>query len=449
MHDLTHALRSRRTTVTMAVDEALARIEASQPDLRAAAAVLHERARADACDLDAELVAGRDRGPLHGIPVGVKDVIDVEGLPTAAGSRLPARTATRSATVVDRLREAGAVIVAKTNTHEFAFGALTPPTRNPWDTDRMPGGSSGGSAALVGAGVLPLALGTDTGGSIREPAALCGATGFKPTLGRLPVDGVVPLSWSLDTIGPIAADVASCDVAFDAMRDGNDTAGLRVARPPSRMVPGSRLAVWAETHRRLDTHTRAGWERGLALLEEAGARIEEVSLGEPDDAVAATLVLLGAEALSYHRRTFTTRRDAYGQDVAAYLDLAASFGAADLVDAQRLRAQLRRRIDRLLTVYDATLTPAQLVIPPAVDDDEVTFDDGRRGPRDLTLIRSLAPFNLTGHPAISLPATGGGPAAFPVSLQLASARGTDVELLNFARQVEHAVGGPFPPPSTY
>lgn len=375
---------------------------------------------------------------MHGIPIAVKDLLDQAGLVTTAGSRILAdNLAERDAPVVAALVTAGAVIVARSTTHEFAFGALTPPTRNPWDPARMPGGSSGGSAALVGAGVVRAAIGTDTGGSIREPAALCGAVGCKPTTGSYDLTGIVPLAWSLDTVGPIAASPQDAAAVLEAMAPARRTAHEHLRAPE---LTRARIAVWSELHDRMQPEVRRVYAASLAALEDAGAVLEEVALGDPDEALGVTLVVLGAEALSYHRGWFEQRPEDYAPDVRAYLELSATFTAADLVDAQRLRHAWRGRVEAVLRRYDVLLTPAQLVVAPSVDDDRVTLEDGRTAPRDLTLIRPLAPFNLTGHPAVSAPVGAGHVTGLPVAAQLVGPAGSERGLLDLAAQLQQVVG---------
>ncbi len=420
------------------LDEALALLDRWEPTILAVTLDLRDRARGQARQADRELRSGLERGPLHGIPIAVKDLLDIAGHRTSAGSRLTeGHRAMRSAQTVDALEAAGAVLVAKANTHEYAFGALTPPTRNPRDPRCMPGGSSGGSAALVGAGVFGAAVGTDTAGSVREPAALCGAVGLKPTTGRVSNEGVVPLSWSLDTVGPIGACVA--DAAY--LLGGLGIApSYRDSDPTPRTLSGLRVAIWDAAFHRLQAPVRDGLERGLSRLVDAGATLTSVSPGEPDELVAAALVLLGAEALAFHASFLPSRRNDYRPDVIAYLDLSATFTSTDLVNAQRIRRRFKESVDQIFSTHDLFLSPAQIVLPPRVDDVDVVFEDGRRAPRDLSLIRTLAPFNLSGHPALSLPVAVDGSTGHTVSLQLVAEHDRDWWLLGIGALLEDAVG---------
>lgn len=423
------------------LDETLARLDRWEPSLRSVTLDLRERARERARGADRELADGHDRGLLHGIPIAVKDLLDLAGTRTSAGSRLTSgHVATTSAPVVTALEAAGAVIVAKVNTHEYAFGALTPPTRNPRDLRCMPGGSSGGSGAIVGAGIVAAAVGTDTAGSIREPAALCGVVGLKPTLGRVPTAGVVPLSWSLDTVGPLAASVA--DVAHLLAACGAPSL-VSDGEPLPTSLRGLRMTLWAPSFHILQSEVRDGLDRGLGLLSDAGVELTGVELVDPDQLVAAALVLLGSEALAFHRPNLPGRRDEYGEDVLAYLDLSAGFSGADVIDAQRVRHRFTAMVDAVLATCDVLLAPAQTVLPPLVDAPDVVMEDGRRAPRDLSLVRTLAPFNLSGHPALSLPVAVDGPTRHTVSLQLVAGHGRDRWLLGVGALLE-ALVGPIP-----
>jgi aspartyl-tRNA(Asn)/glutamyl-tRNA(Gln) amidotransferase subunit A len=434
------ALRASATTPTALLADCLERIEAWEPRLRALTTLTADRALAAATAAERELAAGRDRGPLHGVPVLVKDLVDVEGVPTTGGSAfLRANVATADAPVVRRLREAGAVLVGKANTHEFAFGALTPPTRNPWDLERMPGGSSGGSGAAVAAGLVPAALGTDTAGSVREPAALCGLVGLKPTFGRVSCRGVLPLAWSLDTVGPMTATVEDCRILFSVL-EGPDpgyasTASRSTGAAPPRPGPeGLRVGVVAELLAPLQSEVEEPLRALLGRLAGAGADVREVAIGDVDELIAVTFVILGAEALSYHRPWLERHPERYSPDVLAYLRLADRYTAADYVDAQRLRAAFRDRVDALLAATDVLVSPAQMVLAPRVEDETVAFPGGGEAPRDLTLIRPLAPFSLSGHPAVSLPVARAAQ-GLPVGVQLVGAAFRDEELLDVAGAV--------------
>ena len=430
------ALRQRDTTAGELVKSCLDRVETWEPHVHALVTVLGEQAIGHAAQADREIAAERWRGPLHGVPVVVKDLIDVAGAPTEAGSQILAGSiAAANAAVIAGLRDAGAIILGKANTHEFAYGALTPPTRNPWDTDRMPGGSSGGSAAAVATGEAFAALGTDTAGSVREPAALCGTVGLKPTYGRVSCRGVVPLAWSLDTVGPMARTVEDCAHLFNALSQTaarGPTPPADALRDPGVTVPDPknlRVAVASELMQPLETAVAETLEELLRALEASGAAVEPVSIGDPDELTATLFVILLAESASYHRRWLETCPELYGDDVLAYLEMAADLTAVDYVDAQRLRVVQRNRIDEILARADVLLAPSQQVVAPHVDTDTVVFPSGETAPRDLTLVRPLVPFSLTGHPALTVPLRLA-EQRLPVGVQLVGAAFDDEKLFD-------------------
>ena len=439
-------LQNREATAAELVDACLARVEQWEPHVHALVTVLSDQAIDEAEQADRETAGGRQRGPLHGVPLVLKDLIDVAGVPTEAGSQILAgAVAAADAAVTARLEDAGAIILAKANTHEFAYGALTPPTRNPWDPDRMPGGSSGGSAAAVAAGEAFGALGTDTAGSVREPAALCGTVGLKPTYGRVSCQGVVPLAWSLDTVGPMARTVEDCALLFSVLsRTGAPGAGppTEASRDPVSSESGVaalRVAVASELMRPLESAVADTLDDLLEALTAAGAAVEPVSIGDPDELTATLFVILLAESASYHRPWLESCPELYGDDVLAYLETAADLTAVDYVDAQRLRVVQRSRIDAALAGADVLLAPSQQVVAPRVDTDTVVFPTGETAPRDLTLIRPLAPFSLTGHPALTVPLRLGDQ-GLPIGVQLVGAPFADERLFDCGSAMQNLLG---------
>lgn len=435
-------VRSGRLSATDLVEACLGQIERWEPHIAALPFVMAEQSLAEAAACDAEAAAGRWRGPLHGVPIVVKDLIDVAGAPTEAGSRqLRGNVAATDATVIGRLRSAGAIILAKSNTHEFAYGALTPPTRNPWDTGRMPGGSSGGSGAAVAAGEAFAALGTDSAGSVREPSALCGLVGLKPTYGNVSCRGVVPLAWSLDTVGPMTRTVEDAAALIEVMAGpdpadpATHSAGLR---PPSR--PQLRtVALLGELMTPMEPEVGQVLDSVLGNLSDAGTEIEEVRTADPDEVVATIFVILAAEASAYHRRRLGERPELYGDDVRAYLELGMQLRAADYVDAQRLRGVYRDRLDRALAGADLVVAPAQHVTAPLPDREELAFADGTVLPRDLTLIRPLSLCSLTGHPAAAIP-VGWSPGGLPVGIQVIGRPHSEHEVLEQGAAIQRLAG---------
>src|SRR6266446_4165794 len=291
-------LHSGLIAPTELIAETLERIEQLDGDIKAFITVMGEQALKDAEQAEREMRTGLYRSQLHGIPIAIKDLMAVKGVRLTAGSKVLADTiATEDAAVVELLRRAGAVIIGKTNTHEFAYGPYTPTTHNPWDLSRIPGGSSGGSAAAAVAGMCLGAIGSDTGGSIRIPAACCGVTGLKPTYGRVSAFGVIPLSWSLDHVGPLGRSAQDCAILFDAIarydpRDPNSVSG-----PPAKdsasliggaegrgplSLQGIRLGVPTESFvAPLDPQVRAAWRAALLVLQEEGAELIDVDVPLP------------------------------------------------------------------------------------------------------------------------------------------------------------------------
>ena len=423
------------------VEESLRQVATWEPHIRALVAVFETEAMEAAKAADEEVQAARFRGPLHGVPVVVKDLIDVAGAPTEAGSAaLAGNIAHKDATLVTRLRDAGAIVLGKSNTHEFAYGALTPPTRNPWNIERMPGGSSGGSAAAVAAGEVAGAVGSDTAGSIREPAALCGIVGLKPTYGAISNHGVIPLAWSLDTIGPMARTAQDCGLLFEAMAGPDPRDAATVARRDVDIDDvRPRIGVVADLLDPLEDDVKAVITNALGALSEAGAEVTEVCLADPDEVIATVFVILACEASAYHRTRITESPDEFGDDVRAYLEMGLGLLAVDYVDAQRVRTEYRSRVANALSVHDFLLAPAQQVVAPRPETEIVEFSAGRTAPRDLTLIRPLSLFSLTGNPAVSVPVSFSGD-GLPIGIQLIGAPFTDIALLRAAKTVQDVLG---------
>jgi aspartyl-tRNA(Asn)/glutamyl-tRNA(Gln) amidotransferase subunit A len=378
------------------------------------------------------------RGILAGVPVAVKDLMLVKGMPITAGSNaMDAEVAPRDAQVVARLRRAGAVIVGLANLHEFAYGITSDNPRfgrvvNPAAPSRIPGGSSGGSAAAVAAGIVPLAVGTDTAGSIRVPAACCGITGFKPSYDALPRDGVLDLAFSLDHVGPMGRTVDDCAVMFAALLDlpgvprwtRDSVAGLTLAR-----LGG----YFAEP---LDQEVRGALDEAFAALAKEGARridrdIEGIELG-----AAIRFNTISAEATAFHDERLKARGERYGEDVRVRLEIGQFLPASWYVKAQRLRRELADRVEALLREADALLLPTMRA--PARPVGEVRAKIGEREYALHTAVTDFTgPFNLTGMPAISVPWSRSRDGV-PVCLQVVGARGRDWDVLAIARRLEAA-----------
>lgn len=416
---------ARRDLSPMEVTRAfLDRIEARNPDLNAFVAVMAEEAL--------EQAHQAPPGPLQGVPVALKDMYHVQGWPTRAGSRLLAGAppAAADAALVARLRAAGAILLGKTATHEFAYGCTTDspfcgPTRNPADPGRSPGGSSGGSAAAVAAGMAPLALGTDTAGSVRVPAACCGVAGLKPTYGALSTEGILPLCWSLDHPGTLTRTVGDAALLLAVLGGRAVPAG----RPES--LQGLRVGVpvaWTDTP--MDPEVRLAFNRSLQALEAQGALVVEVTLPPLDLCHFVSRVLTLAEAGAYHA-AYLNRLDEYGPDVRSRVDLGQHVAARDYLLAQRLRAQVCRQVTGTMAQVHLLATPAQPVPAPLIGQRTVTYPGGQSEPVADALLRFAAPFNVTGQPAVSIPADRTA-AGLPVGLQLAGAPHAEALLLQVA-----------------
>jgi len=427
------ALRQRTISPLELVDAYQERIEAAA-ELRAFITPPGDQARPDAKRAQQRL-ARREAGALLGVPIAIKDLFATRGLRTTAGSRiLRDWVPSRDAALVTRLRAAGAVIFGKTNLHEFAYGVTNANpwwgiARNPRDVRRSPGGSSGGSAIAVVAGLCAAALGSDTGGSIRIPAALCGCVGLKPTYGLLPLDGVVPLGWSLDHAGPLTRTIEDAGILLDALSGGRAwkqaqrviTRGLRVGILHDSIVQPLQPGVSRQV------------ERVAAALRRHGLRVRDVRLPEMAWTVATQLVTLRAEASAAHARWIRARPRAYGPDVRIRLQLGALVSGADYVLAQRMRAKFKDAVRRLFDDIDILLLPTTPITAPVVGERTVRWRTGEE-PVDGALVRLTAPFNLTGVPALSVPY--GEVGGLPVGLQLVGRWNDEARVLAVGRLIE-------------
>jgi aspartyl-tRNA(Asn)/glutamyl-tRNA(Gln) amidotransferase subunit A len=429
----------------------LDRIAARDKDLNAFIAVLGDRAIADAEQADRDIASGRHRGPLHGIPISLKDLIDLEGVPTTAASRVRAHhVASGDAPIAAALKAAGAVIVGKCNLHEFAFGPTSEdsaygPVRNPHDASRSPGGSSGGSAAAVVAGMCLASIGTDTGGSIRIPAAACGIVGLKPGAGELSCAGVVPLSWTLDNVGPLARSVTDAWILYEAMRGGSASDSQKIFRlkPEATGLTGVRLGVLGGYFvDLLEDGVRERFGEAVEALRAAGADIIHVQIPHAHLIPPIYLHLVLADAAAYHAAMLDTAFDQYTRAVALRISMGRYILAEDYVRARRGRALLRAHVDDCLGRCAALVLPTLPITAPKIGATVVELGSKKEALRNV-MLRLTQPFNLTGHPAISLPCGGavppGGSAPLPVGLQIVGRRGGTIELLRLAQTIEEIV----------
>lgn len=374
-------------------------------------------------------------GPLHGMPVAVKDLIDVAGLPTRCGSAVLAAAgpAREDAAVVARLRAAGAVVVAKTHTHEFAYGptgdvAAEGPCHNPHDPRRITGGSSSGSAAAVAAGLVPLALGTDTGCSARTPAALCGVVGLKPALGGLPTSGAFPLSETCDHIGLLGSNVETVSLALAALT------GSRI--DPTVPVQGAVVGRPTDSYWRVhDPEITAAVDRAAKVLVAAGAIVRDVRLPGIEELAATYPVIVGAEAHATHAGWLARCPGDYQPVTAARLRAAAAHTAADYITALRTRRRLAADLTARLTAQgiDALLLATTPLRATPIGAEQVDAPDGTRVSVRPALLSLTLPFNLLGWPAVSVPAPG--VSGLPVGVQLAAVRGGTQQMLALAARI--------------
>ncbi len=442
--ELAQCVRRREVSPVEITRACLERIEKVNPALNAFITVMAESALAEARVAEGEILRGEWRGPLHGIPVALKDLIDTAGVRTTAASALyKDRIPTHDAEVVRRLRQAGAVIVGKNNLHEFAYGGSSlvshfGDVHNPWDVGRIAGGSSGGSAAAVTAGLVYAAIGTDTAGSIREPAALCGCVGLKPTYGRVSSRGVIPLSSSLDHVGPLAATVADAAIVLQAIA-GYDSADITSADAPV----ADYSAAWREDAKPLrvgvlrgyffddlDPEVASAMEHALRGIQTLVAEVKEVKLDVPTD---RTLQL--AESYAYHAESIARSPELYQAETVRRIRKGEAVTAAEYIQSRRELEEARRSIGQAFADVDVLVTPTMPMPAPAIADLKASPEALR--PAELKLLRNTRPFNVWGLPAISVPC-GFTQSGLPIALQIAGPHWREDLVLRLAHAYEQA-----------
>jgi len=403
-----------------------------------------ESALSEARTAEAEIGRGEWRGPLHGIPIALKDLIDTAGVRTTSASALHAnRVPEQDAEIVRRLRRAGAVIVGKTNLHEFAYGGSSLISQfgeihNPWDSSRIAGGSSGGSAAAIPAGMAYAAIGTDTAGSIREPSALCGCVGLKPTYGRVPSRGVIPLSTSLDHVGPLAASVEDAAIILQAVA-GYDPLDSSSAEVPV-MDYVSAAKEGAKTLRvgiprgyffeNLDSEVSSSIELAIMGIRTLVKQIQDVELDVPTDRT-----LQAAESWAYHAGSVAKNPDLYQPETLRRIRTGESVTAADYIQKRRELEESRRKIRQVFADVDLLVVPTTPIPAPSIE--ELKTDPGKLRPAELKLLRNTRPFNVWGLPAISVPC-GFTHSGLPMGLQIAAAPWRENLVLRLAHAYEQA-----------
>jgi Asp-tRNA(Asn)/Glu-tRNA(Gln) amidotransferase A subunit family amidase len=418
VRDAAERIRRGEVSAHALTEACLARIEKLEPVVKAWVHVDAAGALAVAREREAEARAGRPRGPLHGVPMGIKDIFDVAGMPTRAGAKAFAHTQpTRDSTAVERLRAAGAVILGKTHTTQFAFRDPSP-THNPWDPTCTPGGSSSGSAAAVAARMVPAAIGSQTVGSILRPAAFCGVVGLKGPHGLVPLEGVVPLAWSLDHAGPFGRSVGDAALVLEVMAD---------VRLEPVTIEAPRLAVGRQLFERAELDLRHHLEGVVERLAQAGARVSELTLPPAFDGIhAAGQAVLEVEAATYHQPAFAKHADDYGPGMREMLQIGLRRPAVEYVTANRARLAFRQAVIPLLEAHDALLSPTAPGPAPA----------GLGWTGDASL---CAPWSSAGVPSISLP-TGLSASGLPLALQLVQAPNGLGRLLGVAAWCERVLG---------
>jgi aspartyl-tRNA(Asn)/glutamyl-tRNA(Gln) amidotransferase subunit A len=440
-------IRARKLSPVEYTQALLDRTEKLDPRYHAYIKLTPERAMEAARRAEREVTAGTPRGPLHGVPYGLKDIIDVAGLPTNGHAKvLIDNVAAANAVVTERLEAAGGILMGKLATHEFAIGGPSfdlpwPPAVNPWGGNHFPGGSSSGSGVALAAGLVPAALGTDTGGSVRNPASLCGITGMKPTYGLVSRRGVFPLAYSLDHVGPMTRDVRDNALLLQVLAgyDAEDPGSANVLIPDysadlERGVKGLRIALvrhfYAEDMQ-ADGEQLQAIDAGAEVLRGLGADVREVRLAPLADYSTCTRIIICCEAYAIHRHWLAARPADYGDLARRRILEGAAFSAADYIDAQRMRARLTKRTLEALAGFDAALTASSMDPTVRIDDAEACL---RVYPR-----QARQPFNVTGQPALAMPA-GFTKDGLPLSLQLVGHPFQEAMVYRIAAAYERATG---------
>ena len=428
---LSFALRRKKVSPVEITRAYLQRIEAHDGKINSFLTVLSRQAMKAAGRAEQEIVKGKYRGPLHGIPFAAKDLFCTKGIRTTCGSKILADFIPRyDAGVIERLTAAGGILIGKLNMHEFAYGttSVNPhygPVRNPWDRERVTGGSSGGSAAALAASFVPLALGTDTGGSIRIPSALCGTVGLKPTYGRVSRYGAYPLCWSLDHIGPMTRTAVDCAISLKAIAgyDRRDPASANVSVPDYtrslfKDLKGVRIGIPDSYYfERLEGGVGKAVSQAVQDLKNLGARIRPISIPDLEEAGMAAFIALVAEGAASLEKWHRTRAAALGRDVLARLNLGAAVTATQYLKALRFRRRVLNNFEEAFAKVDAIVTPQLPITAPRIGQAGVSFGKVQEAvPAALTRFTRI--YNLIGIPALSIPC-GFSREGMPIGLQIA------------------------------
>jgi aspartyl-tRNA(Asn)/glutamyl-tRNA(Gln) amidotransferase subunit A len=448
IRDASELVRQRKVSPVDLTNACLAQIAKLNPELNAFITVTAESAMAEARAAEAEIQRGKWRGPLHGMPIALKDLFDTAGVRTTAGSGVfKGRIPTEDAEVVRRLKGAGSVFLGKTNMHEFAFGGSSLVTyfggvHNPWERAHIAGGSSGGSAAAVAGRLCYGALGSDTAGSIRQPAAYCGIVGLKPTYGLVSARGVIPLSWSLDHVGPLARTVGDTALLLQAIAgyDPEDTVSVSMKIPDYtaalRTPPGTlRLGIAREFFfESLDPEIEHAMNQALPALQKLTAGLKDVAISASTQEQLRSTVRL-AEAYAYHATMMAASPEQYQPETLARLRPGANIDTVTYIKARRELEHTRRTIGQIFQTVDLLITPTSPILPPAIAE----FPADRNGSVDFVNrnIRDTSPFDVYGWPTISVPC-GFSASGLPIGLQISGALGQDALVLQLAHAYEQA-----------
>ena len=439
--EISRLLRAKKVSPIELTQICLDRIQVLNPILNAYITVTAESALAQAREAEREIQKGNWRGPLHGVPIAVKDLFDTAGVRTTAASALfQDRVPAADSEVVQRLQAAGAVLLGKLNMHEFAYGGSSVishfgPVRNPWSPDHIAGGSSAGSAAAVAAGLCYGALGSDTGGSIRQPAAYCGAVGFKPTHGRVSTRGVIPLSWSLDHVGPITRGVADAAMMLEIIAgyDPKDPASVDAPVPnfEAALQVRGRLRVGVPQtyfYEQLDPEIESATMAALSLVEKFATNVRDVVLPAAHDTT-----VLRAEAYAYHSENIRKNPGLYQPDTLRRIRSGEEVTSAIYIQARREIDEQRRNTSKIFESVDVVITPTTPVPPPTIAELLGASDNLRI--QEILMLRNTRPFNILGLPTISIPC-GFTKSGLPIGMQITAARWAESTVLQLAQAYE-------------
>ena len=447
--DLEPLIRDRKLSPVELVRACLDRIHALDDRFHAFITVMEESALAQAKAAEQAVASGEYKGPLHGIPIGLKDLYYTQDVATTAGSRILADFVPQEdATSVAKFKAAGGIILGKLNLHQFAYGPtgvnpLYDALPNPWGTERIPGGSSSGSGVALMAGMVPAATGSDTGGSIRIPASICGVVGIKPTYGRVSLYGIIPLSGSLDHPGPMARSVEDCAILLEAMAgyDPKDASSSDLPVPSYREglktpIRGLRAGLPKEFFTTLQPGVRAAVEKAVTALQDLGISMREVDTPTQDDAWTISTGILGPEATAYHRKWIEERPEDYDPQVLNRLRSSMSVSEEDYAKAQQEKVRFTQQYREVMQGLDVLVAPTEPITATKIGEDTVVIN-GEEKPTLNQLVLLTRAFNITGMPAISVPC-GFDEQGLPVGLQIAGKPFDEATVLRVAYAYEQA-----------